>query len=258
MSYQTQLFDLTAKRIVVTGANRVTGIGAAIAQGLVNHGAEVVIHGRENTTESQQVLTSLKKVNPKCELIIQDLAEQGAGKSLIEKIEQQGPIDVLVTNHSLQVLGPFAQLSQDQINQQMQLNFTVNVEMLQSLLPLMAKRNGGRIINVGSVNQDSPKAIVSVYAAMKAAQHNLLKGLAQEYAAHGILMNSIAPGLVDTYPENRAGDEQACQEWDEYAKQLNWLGRAGNPEEIAGAAVFLASSASSFMTGETLNLTGGF
>lgn len=252
------MFDLNGVRILVTGAGRLNGIGAAISAGLAQQGATVIIHGREMTEESQQVLSQLKAINPQCDFVSQDLSAPNAGKALITLVERDfGPIDVFIANHSLQVLGDFVELSNEQIQQQVQVNFLVNVQMLQTILPIMVSRKRGKIINIGSVNQDLPKAVVSVYAAMKAAQHNLVKSLAREFASQGVLMNTISPGLVDTYPENRAGDQQACQAWDDYASQLNWLGRAGLPSEMAGAAVYLASSASNFMTGETINLTGG-
>nr|QED22210.1 SDR family NAD(P)-dependent oxidoreductase [uncultured Alphaproteobacteria bacterium] len=114
----------------------------------------------------------------------------------------------------------------------------------------------GRIVNIGSINQARPKAIVTGYAATKAAQHNLVQSQARYYAGKGVLLNTLAPGIVDT-DRNAQRKNADPAEWDEYVRQVNWMGRAALPDEMVGAALFLASDACSFMTGETIFLTGG-
>jgi NAD(P)-dependent dehydrogenase (short-subunit alcohol dehydrogenase family) len=123
-------------------------------------------------------------------------------------------------------------------------------------LPGMAERGWGRIVNIGSINQLRPKGIVSIYAATKAAQHNLVQSLARDYAAKGVLLNTLAPGLIDTdrNADRRDADPEA---WAAYVRRLNWMGRAGHVDEMVGAAIFLASDACSFMTGESIFLSGG-
>jgi len=129
--------------------------------------------------------------------------------------------------------------------------------MLQSTLPTMAEQGWGRVINIGSINQSRPKAIVTAYAATKAAQHNIIQSQAREYAARGVLLNTLSPGLVDT-DRNAARKANDPAGWQDYVNQLNWMGRAGLPNEMVGAAIFLASDACSFMTGETVLITGGY
>ena len=120
----------------------------------------------------------------------------------------------------------------------------------------MAARNWGRVVSIGSINQSLPKPVVTAYAATKAAQHNLIQSQAREYARSGVVLNTLSPGLVDT-DRNAIQKRQGQKHWNRYTEQANWMGRVGQPEEMVGAAIFLSSSASSFITGEVINLTGG-
>ncbi|PLU82718.1 hypothetical protein BMJ22_10345 [Sinorhizobium medicae] len=101
------------------------------------------------------------------------------------------------------------------------------------------------------------KSIVSIYAATKAAQHNLIQSLARDYAPRGVLLNTLAPGLIDT-DRNAARRDGDPEGWENYVRTLNWMGRAGAPDEMVGAALFLASNACSFMTGEAVVMSGGY
>ena len=120
----------------------------------------------------------------------------------------------------------------------------------------MADRGWGRVVNIGSINQLRPKGIVAAYAATKAATHNLIQSQARDYADRGVLLNTLAPGLVDT---DRNADRKNSDPvaWENYVKDVNWMGRAGQPQEMVGAALFLASDACSFMTGEVVVVSGG-
>lgn len=99
--------------------------------------------------------------------------------------------------------------------------------------------------------------MVTMYAATKAAQHNLMQSLARQYAPHNVLLNTLAPGLVDT-DRNADWRDNNPAGWAAYVRELNWMGRAGHADEMVGAAVFLASNACSFMTGESVVMTGGY
>ncbi|TKB43067.1 SDR family NAD(P)-dependent oxidoreductase [Thalassotalea mangrovi] len=252
-----KLFSLAGKRALITGAGRSDGIGAAIAKGLADCGAEVIIH--DHLIDTAEVATRIRESGGKCHTLSQDLSVKNAGRDLIASAYQRfGDIDILVLNASYQVVGDFADVSNDDFEQQININLRSNFEILQDILPRMKHQGWGRVVNIGSVNQRSPKSIVSIYAAAKAAINNLIQSLARDYAAANVLLNTVAPGLVDTYPQKRANDPQAEQAWDDYARQLNWVGRAAQPEEIVGAVLYLASPACSFMAGESLFVTGGF
>ena len=148
-------------------------------------------------------------------------------------------------NASAQINASLEELSPQDLDVQVAVNLRSMIEMLQACLPAMASRGWGRVVNIGSINQLRPKGVVTAYAATKAAGHNIIQSQARDYAKRGVLLNTLAPGLIDT---DRNADRKAAdpEMWEIYTSQLNWLGRAGRPEEIVGAAIFLSSNACSF------------
>lgn len=255
MSYGLRdIFGLEDRTALVTGSSR--GIGAAIARGLAAAGAHVFVHGR-TLAATGNTLADITGSGGSAEAISGDLALQGEGARLIEDCETRaGKLDIVIVNASAQINAPLSGVTREDLAFQVNVNLGSTLEMLQTCLPRMAERGWGRVVNIGSVNQYSPKPVVTVYAATKAAQHNLIQSQAREYARTGVVLNTLAPGLIDTDRNaSRKADDPA--EWEAYTKQVNWVGRAGVPREMVGAAIFLASDACGFMTGETLNLSGG-
>lgn len=256
MTDYRKIFDLAGRRALVTGSVR--GIGAAIAGGLADFGASVAIHGQTASDSGWAVRDGIRAKGVDCDLFAMDLAGDSAGRSLVEEVESDfGAIDILVINASVQINKTVGQMSMAEFQLHLNVNLRSTFEMLQAVLPGMSARGWGRVVNIGSINQRAPKPVVSVYAATKAAQHNLVQSLGREYAPSGVLLNTLAPGLVDTDRNagRRAEDPRA---WDAYVRQLNWMGRAGTVDEMIGAAVFLSSDACSFMTGEAIFPTGGY
>lgn len=248
------IFGLKGRTALVTGSSR--GIGAAIAEGLAGAGAQVILHGVKpgaTLAVQQRIIAS----GGTAQELAADLSEAGAGRDLIEHAEAIAPVDILVINASAQINATLSALTPNDLAFQLAVNLGSTVDMLQTALPRMAARKWGRIVSIGSVNQSRPKSVVTAYAATKAAQHNLIQSQARDFARDNVLLNTLAPGLVDTdrNAHRRAEDPEG---WDEYVRTLNWMGRAGQPEEMVGAALFLASDACSFMTGETIFLTGGY
>lgn len=249
------LFSLVGRTALVTGSSR--GIGAAIARGFAAHGARVVLHGQlaGATTTIEREIAEAGGVAVS---VHGELSHLGAGRDLIANAEAAaGPLDIVVVNASAQINSEFGGVSDADFQLQVEVNLRSTFEMMQAVLPSMAARGWGRVVNIGSINQARPKPIVAVYAATKAAQHNLMQSLARDYAKRGVLLNTLAPGLVDT--DRNAGRRDADPEaWTNYVRNLNWMGRAADAEEMVGAALFLASDACSFMTGETIILSGGY
>lgn len=253
-NYQ-QIFDLSGRVALVTGSSR--GIGAAIAKGLADFGASVALHGSAESPPALKLRDAIRSEGRASDMFVNDLSAPKAGSRLIKDVFRQfGRLDILVINASAQINEPIDAVTEATLSKQLRVNFQATVEMLQSALPIMTKAQWGRVVNIGSVNQRSPKAIVSVYAATKAAQHNLIASQAREYAKHGVLLNTLAPGMVDTdrNADRKTADPKA---WKEYVSGLNWMGRAASVDEMVGAAVFLSSPACSFMAGESIYLTGG-
>ncbi|WP_048645870.1 SDR family NAD(P)-dependent oxidoreductase [Nitratireductor soli] len=248
-------FRLTGKTALVTGSSR--GIGAAIAQGLAGAGARIVLHG-QHADAAEPIHSSIVERGGTAWALGGDLRERGAGIRLLEEAERiAGPVDILIINASAQVNAMLADICDDDFDLQLDVNLRSTFEMLRHVLPSMASRGWGRVVNIGSINQLRPKSIVTAYAATKAAQHNLIQSQARDFAASNVLLNTLAPGLVDTdrNAERKAADPQG---WDAYVRQLNWMGRAASAQEMVGAALFLSSDACSFMTGETIVLSGGY
>lgn len=255
MTDYSSIFSLKGRTALVTGSSR--GIGAAIAKGYAAFGAKIVLHatrpGRTDAVSRDIAAGGGQALAVHCEL-----SSPGAGRALIAAAEAAaGPIDILVINASSQVNGSFEDLTAGDFATQVNVNLRSTVDLLQAVLPGMAERRWGRIVNIGSINQTRPKAVVSIYAATKAAQHNLIQSLARDYARRGVLLNTLAPGLIDTdrNASRRDGDPEA---WADYVSTRNWMGRAGHSDEMVGAAIFLASEACSFMTGEAIMLSGGY
>lgn len=249
------IFDLTGRTALVTGASR--GIGAAIAKGLAAAGAHVVVHGqaKESCTNT---IADIKAVGGRATGTFGDLAQTSMGQRLVEDVEARvGALDILVMNASAQINATLAELKDDDLTFQIDVNLRSTIDLLRAALPRMARLGWGRVVSVGSVNQSGPKPVVTAYAATKAAQHNLIQSQAREYARTGVTLNTLSPGLIDT-DRNAPRKRKDPNGWDDYVATVNWMGRAGAPEEMVGAAIFLASEASSFMTGEVITLSGGY
>lgn len=255
MKTPNDLFDLTGKTALVTGSTR--GIGNAIAQGLAGAGAHVIVHG-QTLDATVDTLRAISSQGGSCSALAADLSQKGAGGTLIKACEAEaGQLDILVINASAQINAPLADLTDDDLNFQLNVNLRSTIDMLQSCLPRMAERGWGRVVNIGSINQFGPKPIVTAYAATKAAQHNLIQSQARAYAQTGVILNTLAPGLIDT--DRNAGRKSSDTDaWASYVAEANWMGRAGHVDEMVGAALFLSTQASSFMTGEVLTLSGGY
>ncbi|HSF64520.1 MAG TPA: SDR family oxidoreductase [Paracoccaceae bacterium] len=248
------VFGLSGRTALVTGSSR--GIGAAIAQGLAGAGARVIVHGA-TPGAAAGTLARITAAGGQAEEMDADLSLPGAGRALIDRAEGAGPLDILVINASAQVNATLADLTPEDLTFQIDVNLRSTLDMLQAALPRMAARRWGRVVSIGSINQLRPKSIVTAYAATKAAQHNIIQSQARDYARHNVLLNTLAPGLVDT-DRNAPRRDADPEGWADYVRNLNWMGRAADPAEMVGAAIFLASDACSFMTGETVVMSGGY
>lgn len=249
-----EIFNLTGKSALVTGSSR--GIGAAIAQAFAAAGARVFVHGKTRHS-ADRTRDAILSTGGKADSVYGDLGILGQATELVRSCEiEVNGLDIVVINASAQINAPLSALSIEDLTLQFDTNLRSTVELLQACLPGMAERGWGRVVNIGSVNQTQPKSIVTAYAATKAAQHNLIQSQARQYAASGVLLNTLSPGLIDT-DRATARKTENMQEWLEYTRNVNWMGRAGETHEMVGAALLLSSNACSFMTGEVITLSGG-
>ena len=247
------LFDLTGKVAVVTGSSR--GIGRAIAERLAEHGAKVVVSSRK-AEACEPVAAGIRARGGEAIVVPCHIARKEALAELVERtVAHWGGIDVLVCNAAVNpYLGPAAGASDEVYERVMGANVRSNFWLCNMVLPGMAERGGGSVIIISAIGGMRSSSQLGPYAISKAADMQLARNICVEWGPRNIRANAIAPGLVRT--------DFARALWEDpvlYRKRTKDtpLQRIGEPDEIAGAAVFLASAAGSFVTGQTLVIDGG-
>ena len=247
------LFDLTGRVGIVTGGNG--GIGRAIALGLAQAGASVAVFGR-NDQKNQRVLSELKAIGVPCVALRVDLTDRDALEPALERVESElGGVDILVNNAGIVSLsgGVLNETPEDWdgvIETQLNAVFLLSKLAAQS----MVSRKSGKIINIGSMYSYFGSGLIPSYSAAKGAIVQLTKSMAIELAPYNIQVNAIAPGWIET---DMTAPAKTMPLNDEILARTP-AGRWGQPEEIAGTAVYLASRAADFVTGTTIRVDGGY
>ncbi len=247
------LFDLTGKVAVVTGGNGGIGLGCAI--GLANAGADIAVWGRSQSKNNSAV-QQLTSLGVRAVGIVVDVTDREAIDSATSQtVRELGGIDVLIANAGINIRKRPEEFSISEWHQIMDANITSVFECAQSIYPEMKKRGGGKIVTIGSLTSIFGFGVSPVYAAAKGAVVQLSKSLASAWGKDNIQVNSILPGWIKTQMTQRAqGDEK----FNELVLERTPVGRWGDPSDLAGAAVFLSSKASDFVTGTAIPIDGGF
>ena len=241
------MFDLTGKTALVTGASG--GIGGAIARAL--HGAGAVV-GLSGTREAP-LAELAAALGDRAHVLPCDLSDAGAVEALPKRAaEAMGGLDILVNNAGITRDNLFMRMSDTEWQQVIDVNLTSTFRLCRGVLRGMMKARWGRIVNVTSIVGTTGNPGQGNYAAAKAGIAGMSKALAQEVASRGITVNCIAPGFIDTAMTDKLNDEQKAR----IAAQIP-AGRMGTPEEIAAAALYLASPEAGYVTGATLHVNGG-
>ncbi len=249
-----ELFDLTGKVAVITGSSK--GIGKAIAERMAEHGAKVVISSRKaGPCDEVAAAINAKHAGAAISVPANISSKDDLQRLMDETRKAFGKIDILVCNAaSNPYYGPMSGISDDQFRKILDNNIIANNWMINMVSPEMVARKDGAIIIVSSIGGLRGTGVIGAYAISKAADMQLARNLAQELSPNNIRVNCIAPGLVKTDFAKALWDTPAGEE---RASSGTPLRRLGEPDDIAGAAVFLGSKAGSWMTGQTIVVDGG-
>ena len=252
MAAGAELFDLTGKTALITGSSQ--GIGHALAEGLAGAGARVVLNGRDET-RLDDARKRLQETGATVAALPFDATDHAAVRAAVDDHEaRSGAIDILVNNAGMQHRGTLETFDSNAFERLMRTNVSTVFNVGQAVARHMIGRGEGRIINIASVQAALARPGIAPYTASKGAVANLTKGMATDWARHGLNVNAIAPGYFDT-PLNAA--LVADPEFNEWLARRTPQGRWGRLPELAGACIFLSSAASSFVNGHTLYVDGG-
>jgi gluconate 5-dehydrogenase len=252
MSTAGHPFDLTGRVALVTGAYR--GLGFAISRGLAAAGARVILNGR-NADALAGALSVLAGEGLQAAATVFDVTDARAIRAgVADAAKRIGPVDILVNNAGIQRRHPLVDFPQDDWDRIIATNLTAPYLVSQAVMPDMIANGRGKIIHIASLLSEFARPSVVPYTAAKGGIRQLTRGMAVELASHNIQVNAIAPGYFATEMNRALLDDPQFDAW---VKQRTPAGRWGNPEEIAGLAVFLSSSAADYITGQMIMIDGG-
>ncbi|MEO1702012.1 MAG: SDR family oxidoreductase [Pseudomonadota bacterium] len=242
-------FDLSGRTALVTGSSQ--GIGLALAKGLSAAGAKPILNGRDKN----KLQAAAQSFEADCETLAFDVTNHDEVRSAIDTYEaENGTIDILVNNAGMQHRAALEDFPAEAFERLLQTNIASVFHVGQAVARHMINRGAGKIINIASVQSSLARPSIAPYTATKGAVANLTKGMATDWAKHGLQCNAIAPGYFDT-PLNAA--LVADPDFSAWLEKRTPAGRWGKVEELQGACVFLASAASSFVNGQTIYVDGG-
>lgn len=247
------LFNLKGKTALVTGGSQ--GIGKAISLALAEYGSNVIINYRSGEKLALETEKEIKKMGVQCHTLKSDISQLDSIENIADYVQKNKlEIDILVLNASVQIRKSWDEVTAEEYELQMNTNFRSSLMLVQKFYPTMAKKNWGRILTIGSVQQTRPHEAMIVYAASKLAQVSLVKSLAPQFATSGVTINNLAPGAIAT-----ARNEEVLK--DEQYKLLVEskipVGYVGEPHDCASLSLLLCSDAGRYITGQDMFVDGG-
>lgn len=246
-------FSLAGRRALVTGAD--AGIGRAIALGLAESGADLVLHHFAGAVGVARLADEIAGLGRKAEILEADFADAAAVRELAAAARRWGPIDILIVNAAIERRRPWQEVTPEHVADHLAVNFTATLLLAEALVPAMAGRGWGRVVALGSVLAARPRAETVVYAALKAAQLTAIRAIAREVAAQGVTMNVIAPGAIET---ERTADRYADPGFLTPVLAKIPAGRQGRPADCVGPVLMLCSEAGGYVTGAEIPVDGGW
>jgi gluconate 5-dehydrogenase len=246
------LFSLEGKIALVTGSGQ--GIGLALAEGLSDAGAHVVLNGRD-AGKLERARAALLAAGRKASIAPFDVTDQKAVEAGVAAIEAEiGPIDILINNAGVQRRAPITEFPVEGWHEVIDTNLNAVFYVTQAVAKRMVARKRGKIVNIGSVMSELGRATIIPYTAAKGAVKTMTRGLAAELGRHNIQANAIGPGYFATELNAALIADEAFSNW---VCSRTPAGRWGETKELAGAAIFLSSAASDYVNGHLLMVDGG-
>jgi gluconate 5-dehydrogenase len=252
MNTQDELFTVKDKVVLITGSSR--GLGLTFARSFARRGAKVILNGR-NPESLEDAQKKLKKEGFDAGISAFDVFEEEKVKSAIAEIkEKYGPVDVLMNNAGIQRRAPLEELEVQDWEDVLKVNLTGAFVVAKHVVKDMISNKKGKIINTCSLMSELGRNTTGAYAAAKGGLKMLTKAMTVEWAKHNIQINGIGPGYFVTEMTQKLVDNP---EFDTWIKGRTPAGRWGDPEELCGAALFLASNAGNFVNGQVIYVDGG-
>ena len=246
------LFDLSGKTALVTGSSR--GLGRAIAEGLAQAGARLVINGTQ-AERTHQAQKELQAKGYAVEALVFDVTDEQAVLSAFNTLDERKiAVDILVNNAGIQYRKPMVELATADWNRIIETNLTSCFVIGREAAKRMITRGHGKIINIASLTSELARVTVAPYTVSKGGVKMLTKAMAAEWAVHGLQANAIGPGYMITDMNQALIDNP---DFDAWVKARTPAKRWGKPEELVGAAIFLASDASNYVNGQVIYVDGG-
>jgi gluconate 5-dehydrogenase len=248
----TTLFDLTGKTALVTGSSR--GLGRSMAEGLGRAGARLLVNGTD-AARTQAACAAMREAGLDASPVVFDVTDEAGVKAAFENLDAQGvAVDILVNNAGIQFRKPMVELDTADWRRVLDTNLTAAFVIGREAARRMIPRGHGKIINIGSLTSVLARATVAPYTVSKGGIKMLTQAMAAEWAAHGLQANAIGPGYMLTDMNEALINNP---EFDAWVKGRTPARRWGRPDELIGAAVFLASSASDYVNGQVIYVDGG-
>ncbi|AFK64161.1 short-chain dehydrogenase/reductase SDR [Advenella kashmirensis WT001] len=249
----SELFNLNGKTALVTGSSR--GLGFAFAQALAEHGADVILNGTR-LDRLEQAAQLLADRGFRADTLAFDVADEHAVVAAFDSLDRQNrQVDILINNAGIQLRKPLTELAVAEWHSVLDTNLTSAFLVgREAAKRMIARGKGGKIINIGSLTSECARATIAPYTVSKGGIKMLTRAMTAEWAAHNIQINAIGPGYMATDMNEAL---LSNPQFDGWVKSRTPAGRWGLPEELAGAAVFLASRASDYVNGQIIYVDGG-
>lgn len=245
--------SLKGKKVFITGSSR--GIGKALALAFAENGSDVVLHGINPTPVMDETYEEVKKFGTNVIKVFGDLSDVSVPEKMYNEVtEKIGGVDILICNASVQIRKSWNEITDEDMQKQIYLNFVSTVKLIQCFEPYMERNKWGRIITIGSVQQAKPHPDMLVYSSLKEGVANMVQSLALQFADKNITINNVAPGVIYT-----DRNTEALKDVEYMKKIINDIPmhRIAKPCECAGAVLMLASDSGAYITGENLYVDGG-